>query len=85
MNSWRDDWADHVFFRVQKSDVLGLKFFNVFWTLENLSEKEKKSYEQHGAKVAGKLLKSLKGLQMVKYKCPSCAVESKVVDFRDIC
>ena len=85
MNSWKDDWADNGFFRVQKSlsDVLGLKFFDVFWTLDDLSEKEKKAYEQHGAEVAGKLLKRLKGLQVVKYKCPlkPCAVESKVVDF----
>ena len=81
MNSWGDTWADHGFFRVHKSlsDVLGLKFFDVSWA--DLSEKEKKAYEQHGAEVAGKLLKSLKGLQVVKYKCPLCASESKVVDF----
>ena len=81
MNSWGDEWADQGFFRVQNSDVLGLKFFDVFWTSNDLRESEKKAYEQHGAEVAGKLLKSLKGLQMVKYKCPLCAVESKVVDF----
>ena len=87
MNSWKDDWADNGFFRVQKSlsDVLDLKFefFDVSWAKDDLSEKEKKAYEQYGAEVAGKLLKSLKGLQVMKYKCPlkSCAVESKVVDF----
>ena len=81
MNSWGDDWADQGFFRVQNSDVLGLEFFDVFWTLNNLSEKEKEAYEQHGAEVASKLIKSLKGIQVVKYKCPLCAVESKVVDF----
>ena len=81
MNSWGDDWADQGFFRVQNSDVLGLKFVDVFWTLDNLSKKEKKAYEQHGAEVASKLIKSLKGIHVVKYKCPLCAVESKVVDF----
>ncbi|XP_067024311.1 uncharacterized protein [Acropora muricata] len=81
MNSWGDDWADQGFFRVQNSNVLGLEFFDVFWTLDDLSEKEKKAYEQHGAEVAGKLLKSLKGIQVVKYKCPLCAVELKLVDF----
>ena len=81
MNSWGDDWADDGFFRVQNSDVLGLEFVDVFWSLNDLSENEKKAYEQHGAEVAGKLLKSLKGLQVVKCKCPLCAVESKVVDF----
>ena len=81
MNSYGDDWADQGFFRVQNSDVLGLKFVDVFWTLNDLGKREKKAYEQHGAEVAGKLLKSLKGIQVVKYKCPLCTVESKVVDF----
>ena len=81
MNSRGDDWADKGFFRVQNTDVFGLKFFDVFWTSDDLSENEKKAYEQHGAEVAGKLLRSLQGLQVVKYKCPLCAVESKVVDF----
>ena len=81
MNSWGDDWADQGFFRVQNSEVLGLKFVDVFWAEDNLSEKEKKAYKQHGAEVASKLIKSLKGIQVVKYKCPLCAVESKVVDF----
>ncbi|XP_044182297.1 uncharacterized protein LOC114973372 [Acropora millepora] len=81
MNSWGDDWADQGFFRVQNSDVLGLKFVDVFWTLDNLSKKEKKAYEEHGTEVARKLIKSLKGIRVVKYKCPLCAVESKVVDF----
>ncbi|KAL9986940.1 hypothetical protein ACROYT_G001158, partial [Oculina patagonica] len=36
MNSWGDDWADNGFFRVQNSDVLGLKFVDVFWTLNSL-------------------------------------------------
>jgi len=81
MNSRGGDWADEGFFRVQNSDVLGLKFVDVFWTSNDLSEKEKNAYKQHGAEVAGKLLKSLKGLQVVKYKCPLCAVESTVVNF----
>jgi len=81
MSSWGDDWADQGFFRVQNSDVLGLKFVDVFWTPNDLSEKEKKIYKQHGNEVFTKLIKSLKGIQVVKYKCPLCAVESKVVDF----
>jgi len=84
MNSWGDDWADNGFFRVQnaKINVLpGLKFFDVFWTLDSLSQKEKRAYDQHGAKIAAKLMRSLQGIQAVRYKCPLCAVESKVVDY----
>ncbi len=81
MNSWGDDWADQGFFRVQNSDVLGLEFVDVFWTEDDLSEKEKRAYDQHGAEVAAKLIRSLKGIQVAKYKCPLCAVESLVVDY----
>ncbi|KAL9986942.1 hypothetical protein ACROYT_G001160, partial [Oculina patagonica] len=79
MNSWGDDWADKGFFRVQNSDVLGLEFVDVFWTEDDLSEKEKRAYDRHGAEVAAKLIRSLKGIQVTKYKCPLCAVESLVV------
>ena len=81
MNSWGDDWADSGFFRVQNADVLGLEFVDVFWTLDDLSEKEKRAYEQYGAEVAAKLMRSLKGIQVAEYKCPLCTVKSKVVDF----
>ena len=81
MNSWGDEWADDGFFRVQNADVLGLKFVDVFWTSDNLSKKEKRAYDQHGAEVAAKLIGSLKGIQMAKYKCPLCKIESKVVDY----
>ena len=81
MNSWGDDWADNGFFRVQNADVLGLEFVDVFWTEENLSDGEKRAYRQHGAESAAKLIRSLKGIQMAKYKCPLCTVESKVVDY----
>jgi len=82
MNSWGDDWADNGFFRVQDENVLpGLKFFDVFWTLDNLSQEEKEAYDQHGAEVAAKLVRSLQGIQAAKYKCPLCTVESIVVDY----
>ena len=82
MNSWGDDWADNGFFRVQNTNVLpGLKLFDVFWTLDSLSQKEKRAYDQHGPKIAAKLIGSLKGIQAVKYECPLCAVESRVVDY----
>ena len=82
MNSWGDDWADNGFFRVQNANVLpGLKFFDVFWTLDSLSQKEKRAYDQHGSEIAANLMRSLQGLQSVKYKCPLCTVESKVVDY----
>ena len=81
MNSEGDHFADNGFFRVQNADVLGLEFVDVFWTLDNLSEQEKRAYEQHGAAIAAKLMRSLKGIQVAQYKCPLCDGESKVVDY----
>jgi len=81
MNSWGEDWADNGFFRVQNADVLGLEFRDVFWTLDSLSEKEKRAYDQRGAEIAARLMRSLQGSQAARYKCPLCTVESRVVDF----
>ena len=82
MNSWGDGWADNGFFRVQNANVLPrLKFFDVVRNDDRLSKEEKEAYKQHGAEIAAKLMRSLQGLQAAKYKCPSCAVESKVVDY----
>jgi len=82
MNSWGDDWADSGFFRVQNANTLpGLTFYDVFWTLDSLSQKEKKAYKQQGPKTAAKLMRSLQGLQEARYKCPLCSVESRVVGY----
>ena len=49
--------------------------------MDDLSEEEKEAYKKHGAEVAGNLMKSLKGLQEAKFKCPLCHAESKVVEY----
>ncbi|XP_068678870.1 uncharacterized protein [Montipora foliosa] len=81
MNSYGEDFADGGFFRVQDADVLGLKFVDVYWGLNDLREEEKKAHKLHGAQVADNLVKRLKGLQEAKYKCPLCHAESKVVKY----
>ncbi|XP_068738578.1 uncharacterized protein [Montipora capricornis] len=75
------EFADGGFFRVQEASVLGLEFIDVFWDWDKLNEEEKEIYNKHGAEVASNLMKSLKGLQVAKYKCPLCHAESKVVDY----
>ena len=81
MNSWGETWADKGFFRVQNSEVLQLEFFDVYWTLSDLTEGEEKCYHQHGSEVAGKLMNSLKGLQKAEYICPECQQPSLVTEF----
>ncbi|XP_068747200.1 uncharacterized protein [Montipora capricornis] len=75
------EFADGGFFRVQEASVLGLQFIDVFWDWDKLNEEEKENYNTHGAEVARNLMKSLKGMQVAKYKCPLCHAESKVVDY----
>ena len=41
MNSWGAQWADKGFFRVENAKVLGLEFFYVYWTLQDLHASEK--------------------------------------------
>ena len=81
MNSWGDEWTDNGFFRVQNAEVLQLEFFDVYWTLNDLTDGEKEYYREHGHEVAQKLMNSLKGLQNAKYTCPKCHQESLVTEF----
>ncbi len=83
MNSKGQEWGDKGFFRVQNSEVLQLKFFDVYWTLDDLTEGEKEYYRKHAPEVAAKLMKSLKGLQNAEYTCPhaECNQTSLVTEF----
>ncbi|KAJ8038527.1 hypothetical protein HOLleu_15977 [Holothuria leucospilota] len=81
MNSWGADWGDMGFFKVQTASVLGLEFFDVFWTEGDLTWSEKAYYAKHGSEVAAKLVNSLKSLQVAKYQCPLCRQTSLVTEF----
>ena len=81
MNSWGSSWGDMGFFRVKNAEVLRLEFIDVFWTLNDLTKGEKAYHKEHGSKVAGKLMASLKGLQKTEYKCPKCNKISLVTEF----
>ena len=81
LNSWRETWGNMGFFRVQNADVLGLKFIDVFWEPEDLTEEERACYEKHRSDVARKLMKSLLSLQQDECKCPKCSKRSPVMEF----
>ena len=81
MNSWGVGWADQGFFKVQNADVLGLRFIDVFWTVEDLTEEEKSYYEKHGSQVARRLMNSYQALQRAEYTCPKCSRPSPVMEF----
>lgn len=81
MNSWGDSWADKGFFRVENSEVLGLEFYDVYWTLDDLSKREIEYFEKNGAKVAENIIKQLKSIQKAEYNCPHCGKSSPVTTY----
>ncbi len=41
MNSWGDQWGEGGFFKVENSNVLNFEYFDVYWTLNDLTKNEK--------------------------------------------
>ena len=83
LNSGGDEWGDMGFFRVQKAEVLGLKFIDVYWTKDDLKEEEKTYLKKFGSINAGILMELLPSLKDAEYTCPiaECSKRSPVVDF----
>ena len=83
LDSRGSDWADSGFIKVQNADVLGFKFYDVYWEIKDLNEKEKTSFKELGSKRAKWLMETLPSLQRDDYtvKCPRCQVDSPVKDF----
>ena len=83
LNSYGEGWADSGFFRVQKADVLGFQFIDVFWTEEDLKEEEKTYFKKQGSIVAEKLMKWLPSLKDAEFTCPmtECSKRSPVMEF----
>ena len=81
LNSGGEDWGDMGFFRVQKADVLGLQFIDVYWTEEDLKEEEKTYFKKFGSINAGILMELLPSLKRAEYTCPKCSKRSPVMEF----
>ena len=83
LNSGGDEWGDMGFFRVQKADVLGLQFIDVYWTEDDLKDEEKTYLKKFGYINAGILMELLPSLKDAEYTCPiaECSKRSPVVDF----
>ena len=85
MNSYGVEWANKGFFRVENAEVLGnqLEFFDVYWKVDELSDKEKERYRKHGSELARKLIELLEGLEFAEYTCAKtdCQGVSLVTEF----
>lgn len=82
MNSWGPDFADGGFFRVKDQAVLdNTTFYDVYWNESDLTESEKKAYEENCAKKVKEYAHSFPSIQKVPYRCPECGETSKVGEF----
>ena len=54
MNSWGKEWADNPFFSIANSKVLSCKFYDVYWTVNDLSGAEKIRFQLHGLRLSKK-------------------------------
>ena len=82
MNSWDQSWADEGFFRVEDANVLSdTEFYDVYWTIDDLTEGEKMAFEEKGIERARELLQTFPSIKELSYKCPTCSERSKVGEF----
>ena len=82
MNSWGEKWGDGGFFRVKDQSVLNeMEFYDVYWTLDDLTDSEKQAYKIEGTRKAKELLEVFPSLSDIVYQCPKCNCSSKVVEY----
>ena len=74
MNSWGKKFANEGFFKVSNQFALPrLKFYDIYWKLEDLTETEKESFNQRNLQEAKLLLQKLpESVRKAPYKCPQC-------------
>ena len=82
MNSWGTGFADKGFFRVKDQHVLNdMRFFDVFWTLNDLKQCEKDAYEKQCTQRAKEILDRFPSIGDLSHVCPRCNRGSKVREF----
>ncbi|CAF3709580.1 unnamed protein product [Rotaria socialis] len=79
INSWGTKFADKGFFRVRNQSVLNLKFYDVYWDLNDLTAKEIEAFERKSSEKGQNLIQKLPiGIKNLPYKCPECGASSPV-------
>lgn len=82
MSSWGQEFADKGFFRVKDHEVLNeTKFYDVYWTLDDLKPNEIDAYSREGAKRGQELLQTFPSIRDLSYECPKCYQYSDVGTF----
>ena len=79
MSSWGQQFADKGFFHVKDHKVLNeTKFYDVYWTLDDLTPNEIDAYDREGAKQGQELLQTFPSIRKLSYQCPKCYQYSDV-------
>ena len=79
MNSWGQNWADGFFFRVKDKNVLhNMKFYDVYWTEDDLKPSEREAFKREGTERGKELLQQFPSVKELPYECPKCNKISKV-------
>ena len=82
MNSWGKDFADGGFFRVQNQAVLGLQFYDVYWTVNDLKQSEITAFAIKSNQKGEDILRGLpRSIQNLPYECPKCHQSSPAIQF----
>ena len=82
INSWGTDFADKGFFRVRNQATLNLKFYDVYWTLNDLKPCETQTFKNKSIEKGQNLIqKLLPGIQRLPYRCPQCSQSSPANQF----
>lgn len=82
INSWGQEFADGGFFRVKDQSVLNdTKFYDVYWTLNDLKQSEIETYKREGIKRSKELLQKYSSVGDLFYQCPKCNQRSRVGEF----
>ena len=68
MNSWGQGFGDGGFFRVEDQSVLiDMKFYDVYWTLNDLKQSEVKAYERESIKRGKELSQTFPSIRDLSY------------------
>ncbi|CAF0925126.1 unnamed protein product [Adineta steineri] len=82
MNSWGTSFADKGFFKVRNQSVLDLKFYDVYWTLNDLKSSEIAAYQSKTREIGERIARNLpQSVQTLPYECPKCHQCSPAVEF----
>ncbi|XP_021959380.2 uncharacterized protein LOC110855270 [Folsomia candida] len=82
MNSWGTGWADGGYFRLENEDVLGLKFYDVFFLKSDLKREEIQAYKDKVVDALDTFLAHIPEVtKQLPYVCPLCKVSSPAASF----